>query len=67
MLDRAASIGLADPTVLRNTLRTQSRCMSIKAFRRVHDHPGFHPYRIILADVRIIPEYHPADVAFLHE
>eukprot|EP00798_Chlamydomonas_sp_ICE-L_P002907 gene2907-4965_t len=51
-LDRSASIGLTDPTALRKTLRNQRGSTAVEAFRTTHDHPGFHPYRIVLGDVR---------------
>lgn len=51
-LDRAASVGLADPTLLRNTLRNTHSRMDAKTFRRTYEHPGVHPYRIILQEAR---------------
>jgi len=48
----AASQGLSDPTLLRRSLRTQRATADTATFRRAHDHPGFHPYRVILGEVR---------------
>ncbi|KAL6765264.1 phosphoenolpyruvate carboxylase-domain-containing protein [Haematococcus lacustris] len=51
-LDRAASQGVTDPSPLRRSLRSQRAAADNIAFRRMHEHPGFHPYRVILGDVR---------------
>ncbi|KAF5842615.1 phosphoenolpyruvate carboxylase [Dunaliella salina] len=50
-LDNSAA-GLTDPMLLRRSLKTQRAAADTATFRRVHDHPGFHPYRVILGDVR---------------
>ncbi|KAJ9505432.1 hypothetical protein QJQ45_009474, partial [Haematococcus lacustris] len=50
-LDRAASQGVTDPSPLRRSLRSQRAAADNIAFRRMHEHPGFHPYRVILGDV----------------
>jgi len=51
-IDRTASEGLSDPTQLRKSLRTQRAAAEVQTFKQVHEHAGFHPYRIILGDVR---------------
>lgn len=50
-VDRNASVGLTDPTGLRRTLATNFATAETAAFNRVHNHPGFHPYRVVLGDV----------------
>lgn len=49
-----ASLGVADPTLLRRSLRNVRATADSAAFRRAHDHPGFHPYRVILGEVRVL-------------
>ncbi|KAG1676257.1 hypothetical protein FOA52_006475 [Chlamydomonas sp. UWO 241] len=51
-LNAAASCGDMDPTQLRYTLRQHHEKMDHSTFRKNHEHPGVHPYRIILAEVR---------------
>lgn len=51
-LDRAASLGIADPTLLKNTLKATHEATDYKTFKKVYEHPGMHPYRIILDYMR---------------
>ena len=51
-LDREASFGLGDPMALRQSLREMHTQVDHNTFRKMHDHPGMHPYRIVLAEVR---------------
>mmetsp|Transcript_11538 Transcript_11538/g.34176 ORF Transcript_11538/g.34176 Transcript_11538/m.34176 type:complete len:888 (-) Transcript_11538:12-2675(-) len=50
--NRAASCGDFDPSELRQRLRQHHTQMDHTTFRRAHEHPGVHPYRIILAEIR---------------
>lgn len=51
ILDPAGS-AILDPTTTRKALRTARTQMDIDAYRRTHEHPGMHPYRMILSHVR---------------
>jgi hypothetical protein len=51
-LDRAASLGIADPTLLKNTLKATHEATDYRTFKKVYEHPGMHPYRIILDYMR---------------
>ncbi|EFJ52200.1 hypothetical protein VOLCADRAFT_56464 [Volvox carteri f. nagariensis] len=41
-----------DPTLMRRTLMAQRTGTAPVQFARAHEHPGFHPYRIVLGHVR---------------
>ncbi|KAG2442798.1 hypothetical protein HXX76_002877 [Chlamydomonas incerta] len=51
-MDRAASGVGGDPTLTRRSLMAQRLGTSPVQFARAHEHPGFHPYRIVLGHVR---------------
>ena len=50
--NRAASGLGGDPTFTRRSLMAQRLGTSSVQFARAHEHPGFHPYRIVLGHVR---------------
>lgn len=47
--ERAATT--ADPTLMRKSLMEQRTHTAAAAFIKAHEHPGFHPYRIVLGHV----------------
>ncbi|KAG2450080.1 hypothetical protein HYH02_000184 [Chlamydomonas schloesseri] len=51
-MDRASSGLGGDPTLTRRSLMAQRLGTSPVQFARAHEHPGFHPYRIVLGHVR---------------
>ncbi|GIL43148.1 hypothetical protein Vafri_973 [Volvox africanus] len=42
----------SDPNLIRRTLMAQRSGTGMMQFARAHEHPGFHPYRIVLGHVR---------------
>lgn len=51
--ERASSTTTADPTLMRKSLMAQRTHTAAAAFIKAHEHPGFHPYRIVLGHVSV--------------